>query len=289
MINTNIHSSQSCQITLIPNELKNQMVEAGTWKLGCPVDISRLRLIKFPHYDFSGVLQEGNMVVLDAVAARVALIFETLYQYKFAIAQAKTIEHYQGQDKASMAANNSSAFNYRPIANKTLLSVHSYGVAIDLNPIQNPCIAPQTIIDSEEVLVSVQPAKGQEYLNRTKIRPGMVEQNLDETIGLTVVQLFKQNGFCVWGGTWNDPIDWQHFQPSRVIAEWLAFMSPEDAEVLFELYISRPALLNNPKVRDFNFKTLYEKDPSYFMQTIQKPEFWNLLPEEAFKSFLCHE
>lgn len=258
------------------------MVKTGTWKEGCPVGIDRLRLIKFSHYDFSGEVQQGEIVVLDVVAVRVASIFETLFQYKFPIALAKTIDHYQGNDKPSMAANNTSAFNYRPIANKTLLSVHSYGVAIDVNPVQNPCIAPQTIIDDEEVLVPIQPAKGQEYLNRTKIRPGMVEQSLDASIGLTVVELFKQHGFHVWGGTWNDPVDWQHFQPSRGTAEWLAFMIPDDAGLLFDLYIAQPSLLNNPNVRDFDFKMLYEKDRSRFMEVIQNPEFWKLLPEEAF-------
>lgn len=77
----------------------------GTWKSGCPVDIDRLRLIKFRHYDFSDKEQEGEIVVLDAVASRVALIFETLYQYKFPIAQAKTIEHFQGQDKPALCIN----------------------------------------------------------------------------------------------------------------------------------------------------------------------------------------
>ena len=230
-------------------------------------------------------MYKRQVVVLEAVAARVANIFETLYRYQFPIAQAKTIEYYDGQDKSSMAANNTSAFNYRPIAGKTLLSVHSYGVAIDVNPIQNPCLEPQPICNPEEVRIPVQPSAGQAYLNRTNIRPGMVEQSLDK--GLRVVELFKENGFHVWGGTWNDPVDWQHFQPSRAAAEWLAFMNPEDATLLFEFYIAHPSLLNNPKVRDFSFKELYEKNRSQFMQDIQTPSFWEMAPEAAYK-FLSH-
>lgn len=272
------------EISHLPIELKTQMMEIGTWKTGCPVEIDRLRLIKFIHYDFTGEQQQGEIVVLEAVAARVAAIFETLYQHKFPIAQAKTIEHYKGLDKPSMAANNTSAFNFRPIAGKTLLSVHSYGVAIDVNPIQNPCIEPQIISNPEEIHLPVQPAAGQSYLNRTNIRSGMVEQSLGTATELRVVELFKQNGFYVWGGTWNDPVDWQHFQPSRATAEWLAFMNPEDAILLFELYIAHPTLLNNPKVRDFDFKTLYTKDRWQFMQALQTPDFWKMSPEEAYNS-----
>lgn len=277
-------NASHCEISDLPIELKTQMIEIGTWKPNCPVEIDRLRLIKFIHYNFSGEQQQGEIVVLDAVAARVASVFETLYRHKFPIAQAKTIEHYKGIDKPSMAANNTSAFNYRPIAGKTFLSVHSYGVAIDVNPIQNPCIEPQAIFDPEEIHLPVQPAAGQAYLNRTNIRPGMVEQSLDTATGLRVVELFKENGFYVWGGTWNDPIDWQHFQPSRAAAEWLAFMTPEDASLLFELYIAHPTLLNNPKVRDFDFKILYEKNRLQFMQALQAPNFWKMLPEEAYNS-----
>jgi len=277
--------SAAYEISTLSTELKTQMIDIGTWKSDCPVDMDRLRLVRFMHYNFSGEQQTGEIVVLEAVASRVAAIFETLYQHRFPIAQAKTIEHYAGNDKPSMAANNTSGFNYRPIANKTLLSVHSYGVAIDVNPIQNPCMEPQTISDPEEVKIPIQPASGQAYLNRTNIRAGMVEQKL-EASGLTVVELFKQNGFYVWGGGWNDPVDWQHFQPSRATAEWLAFMSPEDATLLFEYYIAHPALLNNPKVREFDFGTLYEKNRSKFMQALQSPNFWEMPPEMAYHSLL---
>jgi hypothetical protein len=209
-------------------------------------------------------------------------IFQALYQYQFPIAQAKTMEEYGGLDKPSMAANNTSAFNFRPIAGKTLLSVHSYGVAIDVNPIQNPALEQKTITDPEEVLISVQPAEGQRYLNRTNVRLGMSEQVLDASTGLRVVELFQHNGFYVWGGKWNDPVDWQHFQPSRAAAEWLAFMSPEDATELFELYIVCPTLLNDAAVRNFDFKSLYIRDPERFMQVVRAQEFLKMNPQDAY-------
>lgn len=269
----------------LPESLKAKMIEVGVWKPGCPVDVDRLRLVQFTHFDFSGKEQQGEIVVLEAIVKRTVHVFETLHRYKFPIAQAKTIEKYNGMDKPSMAANNTSAFNYRVIAGKTFLSVHSYGVAIDVNPVQNPCIEQRTIpagSDGEEILLPVQPAAGQAYLNRTNVRPGMVEQQLDASTGLRVVELFKQNGFHVWGGGWNDPVDWQHFQPSRATAEWLAFMTPKDGTLLFEQYIANPTLLNDPKVRDFDFKALYTKDPEQFMNALQSTDFWKMSPQLAY-------
>ena len=271
-------------ISPLPLEFKAQMIEMGTWKPGCPIGMERLRLVKFSYRDFSDNEREGEIVVLDAVAERVAHIFRVLYQHHFPIAQAKTIEHYQGSDKRSMAANNTSAFNFRPIAGKTLLSVHSYGVAIDVNPVQNPCIEQQTVSHPEEIYLPVQPAEGQAYLNRTKLRLGMVEKELDEVSGLNVVKVFVQNGFYVWGGNWDNPIDWQHFQPSRATAEWLAFMEPEDASLLFELYIAQPTLLNHPDVRDFDFQALYEKNREQFMSILQTPGFLGKSPEDAYQA-----
>jgi hypothetical protein len=276
--------SASFAVLSLPEKLKERMLEVGVWKSDCPIGMDRLRLVKFIHYDFSHEQQQGEMVVLEVVAARVLEIFRVLFQYQFPIAQARTIEQYEGLDKPSMAANNSSAFNYRPIAGKTMLSIHSYGLAIDINPIQNPCLVQQPIVNDEEVFISVQPAAGQAYLNRIKVRPGMAEQVLNEATKMRVVELFQQHGFHVWGGNWNDPVDWQHFQPSRATAEWLAFMSPEDANALFELYIEKPHLLNNLEMRNFDFKSLYEKDPFTFMQTIRDPIFWNKSPKEAYES-----
>jgi hypothetical protein len=276
-------------VSPLAETLQTQMFETGVWKTGCPVDIERLRLVKFFHVDFSGQEKEGQIVVLEAVADKVAMIFQALYTYKFPIAQARPMNEYFGNDTVSMKANNNSAFNFRPIAGKTLLSVHSYGVAIDINPIQNPYLMtpdPKDILDTEEIAITVQPAKGAGYMNRTNVRAGMVEQILDHETGMRVVDLFKQYGFDVWGGNWNFPVDYQHFQPSRAAAEWLAFMSPEDATTLFDLYIQTPDLLKHPEVRssNYDFKTLYTENPVKFMQTLKEQNFLKLTPQEAYEA-----
>jgi hypothetical protein len=51
------------------------------------------------------------------------------------------VEKYDADDDRSMEANNTSAFNCRPITGGTAWSNHSYGRAIDVNPVQNPYIS----------------------------------------------------------------------------------------------------------------------------------------------------
>ena len=50
------------------------------------------------------------------------------------------VDYFQGSDDASMAANNSSAFNFRRVQGTQVLSHHARGLAIDLNPVQNPVV-----------------------------------------------------------------------------------------------------------------------------------------------------
>ena len=123
-------------------------------------------------------------------------IFGELYQIRFPIHQMETIENFQGDDEKSMKANNSSCFNFRKIAGTDKLSIHSYGLAIDINPKQNPYVTNGIIY----------PEDGASYLNRETQRPGMVEP---------IVDIFKRNGFEIWGGEWKDPIDYHHFQVSK--------------------------------------------------------------------------
>ncbi|MBN8512528.1 MAG: M15 family metallopeptidase [Rickettsiales bacterium] len=167
----------------------------------CPFASDRLRLLDVEHFNFNGDLLDGKLVVLDRVAVKVISIFKELKTVRFPIHQVKLIDHYHYNDDESMAANNSSAFNFRNIANSDRLSMHSYGLAIDINPVQNPYLTIE-----ENGIVKVHPSAGVDFLNRSNIRPGMLE---------TVVHIFEKYGFTVWGGKWNNPIDYHHFEVPR--------------------------------------------------------------------------
>lgn len=84
--------------------------------------------------------------MLAASAEKSALqAFTVGISSRFPIARMREVSAYGGSDTASMAANNTSAFNCRRITNGTRWSNHSYGRAIDINPAQNPYVYRGTV------------------------------------------------------------------------------------------------------------------------------------------------
>lgn len=201
----------------------NAMISEST-----PVQCHRLRRVVFRFIDFDGHSQAGEMVVLDAVAPRVRVIFETLFEHHFPLKAARSLELYRGSDQASMEDNNSSAFNARPITGGSQWSTHAYGVAIDINPRQNPYLA----VAENNTLAVLPTSVAKGVLNRLNLRPG---KQFRGGLAEDIVDIFAINGFLTWGGYWDFPIDYQHFEVgTRAFADKLASMSDEDGQRLFE-------------------------------------------------------
>lgn len=256
----NCAHANAFEIKSLSEETKIHIKDSNVWHKGCPISLDRMKLIKFSFYDFEGKEHhDGEIVVLDAVAKRTLHIFRELYNLKFPIAKARPIEHYKGNDEASMNENNTSCFNCREITGGGQPSIHAYGLAIDINPIQNPFISfEEKGVCSTKIL----PSAGKEYMNRTNLRAGMSEK---------IVDLFKKNGFVVWGGTWNTPIDWQHFQTPRALAQLLSIMSVKDAEDFFEMYAGTSSkIFDGVKLPNNKFLELYQKSPKKFMDVFHK-------------------
>jgi hypothetical protein len=243
----------------LSTNMQVEMQVLKTWQAGCPVLPTRLKLVNFSYYDFNNQEHnDGKIVVLDAAANNVMAIFKELHQIKFPLAKAHVIEQYNGDDQASMLDNNTSAFNCRAITGGSLPSIHAYGLAIDINPIQNPYVSFDNV---SGCTTQVLPPPAKDYLNRTHLRAGMAEQ---------VVEIFKRNGFTVWGGKWNKPIDWQHFQVSRSLAQLLAVMTPQDATDFFAIYAAKQlTVFDEVKATDNRFIESYTQDPQNFMRTYQ--------------------
>jgi hypothetical protein len=147
------------------------------------------------HWDFEGQLQAGELVVAKTVAEVVLEIFELMFERRFPLAKVRLIDHYAADDERSMADNNTSAFNCRLVAGTTRPSKHALGVAVDINPQQNPYI----------VKTRVYPSEATSYVDRSVRRAGMLFE--DEP----VVQAFERHGWT-WGGRWTNPIDYHHFE-----------------------------------------------------------------------------
>jgi len=184
---------------------------------------ARLRVVRFTYINFDREIKtDGMVVVLDAISAQVLDLFRELMELKFPIEKAILINAYNGDDDASMADNNTSAFNDRKIPGRATNSLHSYGAAIDINPVQNP----YSIRTGANV--QIKPPAGARYVDRSVNTPGMAE---------AVVEIFEKHGFLIWGGAWKNPKDFQHFQVSRDIVQNLLAMNPKEAYEFFDRYV----------------------------------------------------
>ena len=202
-----------------------EMRAHNVMRMDAPVGCGRLSMVSFPYVGFDDkVHSDGRIVVMDATAEYVLQIFTKLYERRFPIAHARLMNHYDGNDSAATADNNTSSFNARPSTGGDSWSMHAYGLAIDLNPVQNPYVT------GSGSSLRVMPRLAAAYANRSLRRPGMAE---------TAIDVFADHGFTVWGGTWHSPIDYQHFQPSRGMAERLAKLSAAQAKVAFKQYVEK--------------------------------------------------
>jgi len=215
--------------TPLSEELRRSMIETKVWQPECPVPLERLASVRLKYVDFAGdEHSDGELIVFDAAAHRVSRIFERLFDMRFPLSRLRSIHHYGGNDDASMTDNNCSSFNFRKIPDGQTISIHGYGLAIDINPVQNPFIQFQP----DEGIASIHPPEGWQYLNRKNQKPGMVEP---------IVSVFEENGFFIWGGSWTTPIDYHHFQPPRVVVSLITAMSEPDGVRFFELCIEKRA------------------------------------------------
>lgn len=187
------------KILEIPDIIESSMKSNGIWRKECPVSLDNLRLLEVTHYDFNGRLQNGQIIVHYKIADNVVAIFRELLAVKFPIHKVCLMDAYGGDDELSMKDNNSSAFVFRNIPGSDTISMHSYGLAVDINPVQNPYVT----IDAKSNEFNVYPQEGGLFLNRHNQRPGMLEP---------IVHIFKSNSLDIWGGEWNSPIDYHHFQ-----------------------------------------------------------------------------
>lgn len=184
----------------ISPQLQRRMTGVS-YRAGCPVGFEDLRLVVAPHVDFEGEVQTGRMVVNADVVDDTVGILRELYRARWPIERMVLVDVYGGDDNRSMAANNSSAYNCRPVAGTDSWSQHAYGRAIDLNPVQNPYVL------GGEVL----PPAGARFarMDRSGPRPpapGVIVP------GDVVSRAFESRGWR-WGAYFSEP-DYQHFDRS---------------------------------------------------------------------------
>ena len=183
----------------IPDSIWVRM-QGRSYPQECGIARSELRYLELSHYDFNGEEHIGQMVCNRQIADDLLYIFRKLYETEYPIGRMRLIDDYDASDQLSMADNNTSCFCYRRIAGSKTLSKHSTGMAVDVNPLYNPCL----YVRSGRVL----PPEGKPYArdrDRRKDIPGKID-----TADLCY-RLFLSRGFR-WGGSWRSLKDYQHFE-----------------------------------------------------------------------------
>jgi hypothetical protein len=166
------------------------------WHAGCPVSLSQLRVLRVTYWGFDAANHSGQLVVNSTVAAPLARVFKQLYALRFPIRHMTFTDAYE---RHPADGDFSDAFECRKAVPSPCgggsghWSNHAYGLAVDLNPIENPyvgCGATRT-------------RASRPYLDRKRVRPGMINP--------AVVRAFASIGWG-WGGSWSgNTKDYMHF------------------------------------------------------------------------------
>jgi putative cell wall-binding protein len=180
----------------LPEAVAQEMTGVS-WRPGCPVGLDELALLDLRHRDDAGNRVPGELVVARSVAGDVLQVFARLHDSGVPVARMRRIDHYGGDDDASMDDDNTSAFNCRAVTGGSSWSEHAYGTAVDINPIRNPYVRGTTVL----------PAAGRAYTDRSDVRPGMAVRPGP------IVEAFTEIGWG-WGGDWRSTKDYMHFSAS---------------------------------------------------------------------------
>ena len=200
LLATSVFANYNATVSPISPEIKKRMIKGKSWRKGCPVSLQNLRYLQVIHKNFSGQDQRGEIIVHKDVASEVKQIFKELYVIGYPIRKMKLVSDYKGSDWQSIEADNTSAFNCRKATGSKNWSKHSYGKAIDINPIENPYVSRSGHISHKASYAY----KKRQHKNNSAADKAVLLKN-DKA-----VRIFKKYGWK-WGGDWSRVKDYQHF------------------------------------------------------------------------------
>jgi hypothetical protein len=166
----------------------------STWTKGCPVAAGDLSWVRLTFRGFDGARHTGELLVNRSAADGLVEVFRDLYDARFPIEEMRITAKAEQTAPPTGDGNDTSAFNCRAARGTTTYSQHAYGLAVDLNPFQNPYLKGDLVL----------PELAGAYRDRSWRRPGMILS------GGPVVRAFARIGWG-WGGSWHSLKDLQHF------------------------------------------------------------------------------
>lgn len=170
------------------------VIARSTWAKGCPVSRRDLSYVTVSFWGFDHRPHTGELLVNHTVADDLVQVFRTLFAERFPIEQMSITTKAERDAEPTGDGNDTGAFNCRPVTGGSSYSQHAYGLAIDVNPFQNPYSKGDVVL----------PELASAYLDRSWKRPGMILP------GDQVIRAFASVGW-EWGGAWHSLKDRQHF------------------------------------------------------------------------------
>jgi hypothetical protein len=185
----------------LPQPVQAQLKSGGFWHKGCPVAVSGLRLLTVRHWGWDGRAHDGQLVVNAGAARPLARVFGQLYGLHFPIRHMLLSDMYGPKSGRPANGDVTASFECRQAVPSPCVggrgtgswSMHAYGLAVDVNPLENPYVGCGQSRD---------PA-AKPYFDRSRHRRGMVTPR--------VIAAFRSAGWG-WGGAWTgNTKDYMHF------------------------------------------------------------------------------
>ena len=171
-----------------------KVIARSTWRPECPVRASELDWIRLTYVGFDGKRHSGELLAHESVSADLITVFRALWIARFPIEEMRITRKRELDLEPTGDGNNTGAFVCRPTRGGQSFSEHAYGLAIDVNPFQNPYRKGEVVL----------PELASAYHDRQEKRPGMI---VDDG---PVVSAFDGIGWG-WGGRWRSLTDLHHF------------------------------------------------------------------------------
>ncbi|SNT50610.1 D-alanyl-D-alanine carboxypeptidase [Asanoa hainanensis] len=166
----------------------------SSWTKACPVAATDLRYLTVSFRGFDGRAHTGELLVNAKAATDLIKVFRQLFAANFPIERMHISSAADMNAPSTGDGNTTEAFACRPVRGQKAWSQHSYGLAVDVNPFQNPYQKAKVVL----------PELATSYLDRTNLKPGMVAHT---NAG---VKAFASIGWQ-WGGDYHSLKDYMHF------------------------------------------------------------------------------
>lgn len=166
----------------------------SSWTKACPIAAADLRYITVVFRGFDGRAHTGELLANARVADDLVTVFERLFAAGFPIERMRISSAAQLNAPPTGDHNTTEVFACRQVRGRAGWSQHAYGLAVDLNPFQNPYHKGKVVL----------PELATAYLDRAEARPGMAQPREQ------AVQAFAAIGWK-WGGDYRSLKDYMHF------------------------------------------------------------------------------